>query len=248
MQGPQPIHRYRRKRPKPLRADLSQEDSIAHPIYKNAEGKRLPSVTTVISKHKDPGGLIHWAWTEGVEGRDYRKTRDAAGDIGHTVHDLVEQFISTGEDPDLFEEPEAVGMAFGSFQRWLECMKIEIKHTEVSLVCECHQTGGTPDAIGVLPSGAYVLLDWKTSGSIYPDHLVQVAAYKHLALHGTINGQGSKALASDCQEIHIVRFGKEFGEFRHQSCPLTVADLAWEQFCDLRSMYDRAKRLKKACG
>ena len=70
---------------------------MAHPIYKNAEGKRLPSVTTIIGRFKDSGGFVHWAWDLGIQGIDYRKVRDAAADAGTIAHHLVEADIRTGE-------------------------------------------------------------------------------------------------------------------------------------------------------
>lgn len=34
---------------------------MAHPAY-YVRGKRVPSVTTVLSRFKDPGALMHWSW------------------------------------------------------------------------------------------------------------------------------------------------------------------------------------------
>jgi hypothetical protein len=53
-------------------------------------GKRVPSVTTIISRFKDSGGLIHWAWQQGMDGLDYRETRDKAALAGHLAHYLME--------------------------------------------------------------------------------------------------------------------------------------------------------------
>ena len=53
---------------------------MATRVYKTQDGVRVPSVTTVISRFKEAGALMYWAWNEGKEGRDYRETRDAAAD------------------------------------------------------------------------------------------------------------------------------------------------------------------------
>src|SRR5262245_51951473 len=62
---------------------------VSH-IYRNKMGRRLPSVTTILSRFKDSGALIHWAWSEGIEGRDYRETRSKAAVAGSLAHQMVE--------------------------------------------------------------------------------------------------------------------------------------------------------------
>ena len=61
--------------------------------YKDSKGTRLPGTTTIINRFKESGGLIHWAWTVGRDGGDYRKARDKAADAGTIAHDMIEQFI-----------------------------------------------------------------------------------------------------------------------------------------------------------
>ena len=70
--------------------------------YYAADGKRVPGVTTVIGRFKDSGGLIHWAWNEGKEGRDYRDTSGKAADIGTLAHAFVEAKLMGKPEPDLF--------------------------------------------------------------------------------------------------------------------------------------------------
>ena len=59
--------------------------------YFNKAGQRLPSVTTIISRFKESGGLIHWAWNLGREGQDYRQVRDEAADAGTLAHAMIEE-------------------------------------------------------------------------------------------------------------------------------------------------------------
>jgi hypothetical protein len=40
--------------------------------YRLADGTRVPSVTEILSRFKEGGALIHWAWRLGMEGEDYR--------------------------------------------------------------------------------------------------------------------------------------------------------------------------------
>ena len=50
--------------------------------YFTKDGKRVPSVTTILGKFKEAGGLMHWSWECGMKGLDYRQVRDAAADAG----------------------------------------------------------------------------------------------------------------------------------------------------------------------
>ena len=78
------------------------------------EGQRLPSVTTVLSRFKDSGGLIHWAWSLGKEGKDYREERDKRlrpdGNAqyveprGRFARFLDDPFTTRVERPPCFEE------------------------------------------------------------------------------------------------------------------------------------------------
>ena len=80
------------------------------------DGKLLPGTTTIIVKFKNSGALIHWAWKQGMDGIDYRETRDQAGEQGTSVHYLAESYIKKWS----YEEPtdEKVIKAFNKFKEW----------------------------------------------------------------------------------------------------------------------------------
>jgi len=69
--------------------------------YYLADGTRVPGVTTIISRFKESGGLMYWAWNEGREGRDYRDTSRTAADAGTLAHALVESRIKHVAEPDM---------------------------------------------------------------------------------------------------------------------------------------------------
>lgn len=211
------------------------------PYY--VDGKRVPSTTGITGRWKESGGLINWAWQCGVDGKDYRKERDKAADAGTLVHAMVEAHASGTELPDIlnqFEtkhppeifEPALVG--FGAYMEWVEQTKLEVVEQEIHLVSTEYRYGGTPDAIGYCNS-KLALLDWKT-GRFYPDHLLQLAAYRQL-LHE--NRPDDKL-----ESFHLLRFGREHGQFVHYSWPKAVIDEAWESFVLMRELYDRDKKLK----
>ena len=69
------------------------------PGYYLADGSHVPSVTTIIGRFKESGGLIHWAWALGKEGKDYREVRDKAADAGTMAHDAVEAWVHGKRSP-----------------------------------------------------------------------------------------------------------------------------------------------------
>jgi hypothetical protein len=235
---------------------------LAHPTYKLSGGKRVPSVTTVLSRFKESKGLVHWAWQQGKEGLDYNETRDRAATVGSFAHEMIEAHI-LGKEPECPTPYEAgleqeeydqmmalAGKAYFGFLNWSKATNLQIIATETSLVSEAHAFGGTPDAIGVLGgSGALVLLDWKTSKKIYADYVVQIAAYCHLWRHGHMlidNAPPPPRFGEPVQEAHIVRVGKELGDYHHHTYPREVIQLGWEQFQLLRKAYDLSQKLEKA--
>src|SRR5687768_13438741 len=74
--------------------------------YKTKDGERVPGVTTVISRFKDAGGIIYWAWEQGRDGFDFRETRDDAAEAGNLAHALVEYHITGKSDGELTERIE----------------------------------------------------------------------------------------------------------------------------------------------
>jgi hypothetical protein len=212
------------------------------PSYHTADGARVPGVTSIISRFKDSGGLIHWAWEQGSNGLDYRQVRDAAANAGHVAHELIEAEI-VGRPPVLAAEWDAAAVklgqaAFGSFLAWRDTSRVEIVATERPLISEKFRYGGTLDAVGRV-GGELCLLDWKSSNRIYSDYLMQLAAYRQLWEE---NEGGSLA------GFHLLRVGKELGDFHHHYWPAASLSFAWEAFVKMRELYELDKRLKKAVG
>lgn len=175
---------------------------------------------------------MHWAHKLGLEGKDYRKERDNAANIGTMVHEAAEAHIRglafewTGE-PNMVER----GLrAFRAFTEWAGQTNLRITESEVPLVSEVHRYAGTLDAM--LIGGKLALGDWKTSNSIYADYLYQVAAYGILWEENfperPIEGG-----------YHILRFDKNHGDFGH----FHYSDLEHEKkvFLKMRELYDMVK-------
>ena len=210
---------------------------------KSRPGLRVPGTTTVISRFKEAGGLMHWSWDLGMKGIDYRTVRDQAADAGTLAHAAVEAWVRRrpftppqwadaieAHGPEVVERAEK---AYGAFLEWARQTQLTVTETEVALVSETHLYGGTLDA--VLVSGKRAIGDWKTAKALYPDMLLQIAAYGRLwdETHPDDPITGG---------YHLLRFDKEYGDFHaHWWGEL---ETAWQAFLHLRALYELEKELK----
>jgi hypothetical protein len=211
--------------------------------YVLKDGARVPGVTTITGRWKDSGGLIHWAWQQGIDGIDYRKTRDSAADAGSIAHDMIEAHIHNevykappGTDPAVIVKATR---ALDNFRKWAEQTRLNVLATELPFVSEKHRFGGTLDALGEV-MGSLALLDWKSSAGVYADYLAQVAAYVILYEE---NRPGRSVEA-----IHLLRFDKECDTFAHHQWGGGVIENAKKFFLLGRELYDIDQRLKKAAA
>jgi len=211
--------------------------------YKNKEGKRVPGVTTIIGRFKDSGGLLYWACDQGkaIQRGEISKLydkRDEAAAAGTLAHQMVEAHIDHKKLPDLSKYPPEIAkqarQGFENYMRWSKSTKIEVIEQEMEMVSEDYQFGGCPDAVMV--EDKLALGDWKTSNGVYPDYLIQLAAYKYLWEE---NNPDRPIIGG----FHLCRFSKEHADFTHHYW--SELDDAWEQFKLFRKAYDIDKKLKK---
>lgn len=204
--------------------------------YLLASGDRVPSVTTIIGRFKESGGLIHWAWNLGKEGKDYREVRDQAADAGTMAHHAVEAWLHGREfafegDAEVCRKAQT---AYGAFLDWATQTNLRVTHTEVPLISERHKFGGTFDAL--LVQNERAMGDWKSSNNCYPEYLIQVAAYGKL----WEENHPDEPITGG---FHLLRFDKEFGDFHHHWW--SELDRAWDAFLHLRELYEIDKELKR---
>jgi len=206
-----------------------------HTIYKKKSGDRVPSVTTYLGVLAKPA-LIHWAWELGVQGLDYRKVRDQAGDVGTLVHYLILCQLQ-GQEPDLSDfTPNDVALTaapMNKFNEWLQGHELEPILLETPLVSEAHSFGGTPDFYG-RDNGKLTLLDFKTSGDIYAENFYQLAAYKSLLEeHGY-----------PVESTRIVRVSKVESE-GFDDRPAGDLTSHWEIFLACQLIYELQKAIRR---
>ncbi len=214
---------------------------MAAKAYYDADGKRLPSVTTIIGRFKDSNNLLFWANKVGREGMTLEDARKPAADAGTIAHGWVEDHINgralrqIDADPDVIAKGRA---AYEAYLTWQQMTRLQIRHTEVSLSSGKHRFGGTLDAIGTVAnmSNGLALVDWKSSQSVYADYLYQMAAYAIL----WEEAYPDHPIAGG---FHLCRFAKEAGDFAHYHFP--SLDEEKSTFLIMRDLYDRVKKTEK---
>jgi hypothetical protein len=153
-----------------------------HTVYMTADGKRVPSVTTVLSELAKPA-LIHWAWNLGIKGLDYKVFRDELADVGSLAHRIIlgdmknETFVPDGD-----YTANQINLAENCFLKYLEWKrqhKVEPICVEEPLVSELYAYGGTPDFFGSVDDHL-TLMDFKTGKALYDEHWYQIGALAQL--------------------------------------------------------------------
>jgi hypothetical protein len=213
--------------------------SSAHAYYL-ANGDRVPGVTTVIGDSlgwKTPG-LVHWAWKLGMENKNYREVREEAANAGKLCHLMAQCDIQGKPMPDLMNYPPEIAMkARESFKAWLDWKaqtRLELIAAETPLVSEAHGYGGKPDAIAAW-TGEVQLLDWKSAKDLYPDTIVQVAAYKEL--------WNECRPQTPIKRCHVLRWNED-GGFNHHSLSERQIIAGWRAFVHCLQLYKLKPILK----
>jgi hypothetical protein len=206
-----------------------------HTVYKNGEGKRVPGVTTILDVMSKPA-LLQWANKIGLEGIEMSKYVDDLADIGTLAHKIIECYLKK-EDVDYSDytanQKVLAENAVLKFFNWLEVNDFKFIASELQLVSEALQYGGTIDLYCLL-NGKKTLIDLKTCKACYGEHFTQVAAYKNL-LHE--NGY-------DVDDVRILRIGRDESEgFDDYSVP--KLGLHFQRFVKCRELYEINKELNR---
>lgn len=212
----------------------------AHQRYYVGEGdqrKVVPGVTTILKQLGwSTGALIGWARKEALAGNDPDKIRDKAAEIGTITHLLIENHIKK-VTTDLKEyapaDIETAKNGYNAFLDWEVENKPEYLHSELQVVNDEYRYGGTIDLIALI-HGEPVLIDFKTSSGIYPENIVQVAAYCRAYTEAKWGG------IDNCK---ILRVDKKTGDFEERKLSSKSIETGWEVFKHARALYDLQKEL-----
>ena len=205
-----------------------------HTVYKTADSKRVPSVTTILGILNKPA-LLTWAWQCGVNGLDYRSVRDDAAGVGSLAHYLIMCDLK-GEKADTSEySPQDLERAENcllKYWEWEKQNKPEPILIEQALVSENLGFGGTIDCLAKV-GNEFWLVDYKTSKAIYPEMIYQLAAYKALlSEHKHIINQA-----------RILRIGRDDIEGFEEKQFINL-DKAFELFLCCKRIYELQKEIK----
>jgi hypothetical protein len=214
--------------------DELKKVSKVHTIYKTADGKRVPGVTTILGELNKPA-LIKWANDLGLDGIDSTKYVDASARVGTLAHYLVQCHLSKVE-PDVSEYSQkeydlAINSLF-SFYEWIKGKDITVIETEYKLVSEKYGYGGTCDLYCIIDD-EYWLIDFKTGSGVYQEMFFQLAAYWNLLTEN--NNRVDKA--------KIIRIGRSEDEGFEER---TIVDktLYWQVFEHTLAIYNLKKEIK----
>lgn len=160
-------------------------------------GEKVNGVTTVLQRLNKPA-LIYWSANMAAKhieatlrpgisldeveikqlAKDalwaHRNTRDGAADMGTWVHQFIQDFVE-GKNPQEAVNPQ-LSKATKSFKDWYKTINVKNQDCEKRLCSPTLKLAGTVDMICEL-DGKLTIIDWKTGSGIYPEMLLQMAAY-----------------------------------------------------------------------
>lgn len=207
------------------------------------KGEIVPGVTTIIDNMLgwNKRTLMAWSRREALAGRDPEKILEQAGDIGSIVHLLIEAHIKSvlmGEkieaELDDFARHgiDKAENAFIAFLDWEKRNDLTYVASEKIVISEKLRFGGTIDILAS-NNGFLWQIDPKSSKGIYPEFIVQTAAYKF-----AYEEQENTII----DEVHLLHLGKEDGAFADHKISSDKLLDGFRVFQHCRKLYDLKKR------
>ncbi|HEX7024610.1 MAG TPA: hypothetical protein VF187_07315 [Gemmatimonadales bacterium] len=220
--------------PVPATRAPASDGARAHTQYRAADGKLVPSVTAILGVLAKPQ-LVGWAHRLGREGIDMDKHLAELAGAGTLAHAMIAAELGgppASEDHFTPYQQSLAWTAFFHWGAWASKHTIEPIAIEQPVVCERYRYGGTPDLYALL-DGVPTLLDWKTSTGIYPDHFMQLAAYK----------QALEEQGHEVAELRVVQIARnEHGGWQERS--VTQARDYLTAFMHCLKLYQLRRRIK----
>ena len=165
-----------------------------------------------------------------------REAKSAAG-VGHKVHAYAQKMLLYGagkgpfpDRPDTSDQRILMGCA--AFEEWLA--DADVQHAEPEKICfsQQHLYAGTCDLLAVI-KGRLGVLDFKTTGGVYPEMILQTAAYQ-CALE--------EELGEPVNDRWLVRLDKATGGFEARKFEREEADI--DAFLWLRAFHGEMGRIE----
>lgn len=144
----------------------------------------------------------------------WREKQEGRADAGKALHAWIENFLKTG-DKTLPNDPDMLNGIL-AFLKWMETHDVSVVDSERLVYSRQHDYVGTLDAV-VDINGRRCVIDFKSGSRVYPEHAMQIAAYRNAyeEEHGKLQGVNA-----------AVRFDRDTGEFAVHYFRNHEADLA----------------------
>jgi len=225
-------------------APIRRVETAKGHYYRDANGARVPGVTTIIDDGVPKPALINWAanataeaavdrWDElgalgpakrlkELQGARY-EAKDAAARRGTEVHRAAEALLAG----KAVKVPEEIAGHVEAYARFLDEFQVEALHVEFSCISYKWGYAGTADVCArlVLPDKGpkTLLMDLKTTRSgVFGETALQLAAYR-LAEYWVVDDEEIEPVPVDyCAAIHVRADGYdlvpvEAGEPQHKA-------------------------------
>lgn len=222
-----------------------------------------PSITTVLSVINKPA-LIPWAVNETVnflrtkltEGEHteaeveayfemakdaHKLTKKAAADIGTQAHNWLEQYWRSKLFPELFKvgdlpEDARVRNCVQAALKWIADHKIEPILIEKPVYSRKYRVSGRMDKLALV-DGRLAVVDWKSSKGLWPEYILQTAAYTKFYEEENPDTQP--------EDRWLVQLGKETGEFHAAKFDRQSLEADFEAFIGALTVYRRLQELNR---
>ena len=155
-----------------------------------------------------------------------------AGEVGHVAHAWIERYIKSllreieDSEQECLDskptEPRALNCCNAALD-WMKAHNVRWLGTERKIYSRKYKYAGTLDGLCIVDScnnprcckrtfkDRLTVSDWKTSNYLYPEYLLQTAAY--LQAYNEENGYATNYKAEMVTDRWVNRLGKEDGEF-----------------------------------
>ena len=229
--------------------EIIKNKAKVHTVYKRADGKRVPSATTILGVI-NKRGLVHAAWELGVQGIDHEAYWSELAEIGTLTHAMIYAHIKGNKPEDIMAEhspsiQDKAQNCFISYLEWERGHKIEPILMETPLVSEDFSFGGTPDFFGYI-DGALTLMDFKTGKGVWPEHFYQLAAYRQLLEeNGYLFGENDTGiLRLNLNRFLILNVQRSESEAYYEKLKTDVS-ACWMVFLDALNLYKDMQKAEK---
>lgn len=224
------------------------------------DGEWVPGVTTILGKGIAKPFLVDWAAREvakfaaghldvlnALDDEDARydllksahnRHRDRAAVRGTDVHAIAERLLHGDE----VEIPEHLTGYVEGYVRFLDAWQPTPIITERPCASRTHWYAGTADAFVTLPTGERLLMDWKTSRSVYGETALQLAAYRHSEFYVDADGNEQPTPEVDgLAVVHVTPTGTDV--YR-----IADPEQAWKQFRHVAWVASQVDAIKNQIG